>query len=287
MKRIAVLGANGQLGSAIKMIAKNEKDKFIFLLKEDLDITDKQNLFEKFKILNLDYCINCAAYTNVEAAENNIEAAFLINAEGVKNIAEVCTSNGVKLIHVSTDYVFDGKKTEPYRTTDQTNPINQYGKSKLAGEAFIQNTLREYYIIRTSWLYSVFAKNFLKTIIAKIENQETLSITTEEEGTPTSCLDLAAFILHIVKTNSIPFGIYNFSANGSTTWFGFAQEIVKNLDPKRLHNILPTDKFKTLANRPRYSVLDLEKTENVYKVLDNWQVSLSKEVKSYLNQLKD
>lgn len=283
MKRIVVLGANGQLGSTIKMIAKNEKDKYIFLSKEDVDITDKQNLFQQFKILNPDYCINCAAYTNVEAAENNIEAAFLINAEGVKNIAEVCSLNGVKLIHVSTDYVFDGKKTEPYRTTDQTNPINQYGKSKLAGEAFVQNTLKEYYIIRTSWLYSVFAKNFLKTIIAKIENQETLSITTEEEGTPTSCLDLAAFILHIVKTNSIPFGIYNFSANGSTTWFGFAQEIVKNIDPKRLHNILPTDKFKTLANRPKYSVLNLDKTEKIYQTLNNWQSSVFNMVQVYKN----
>ncbi len=283
MKRIAVLGADGQLGSTIKMIVKNERDKYIFLSKKDVDITDKPNLLQQFKILNLDYCINCAAYTNVEAAEKNVEAAFLINAEGVKNIAEVCAFNGVKLIHVSTDYVFDGKKTEPYRTTDQTNPINQYGKSKLAGEAFIQSKLKAHYIIRTSWLYSVFSKNFLKTIIAKIENNETLSITTEEEGTPTSCLDLAAFILHIVKTDLISFGIYNFSANGSTTWFGFAQEIVKNLDANRLDNILPTDKFKTLANRPKYSVFNLDETEKIYQALNKWQNSVSNMVEVFKN----
>lgn len=283
MKRIAVLGANGQLGSTIKMIAKSETDKFIFLSKEDVDITVKQNLSQQFKSLNIDYCINCAAYTNVEAAEKNVETAFLINAEGVKNIAEVCNSIGIKLVHISTDYVFDGKKSEPYKPTDQTNPINQYGKSKLAGEAFIQSTLKEYYIIRTSWLYSLFSKNFLKTVIAKIENNETLSVTTEEEGTPTSCFDLAAFILHIVKTDAIPTGIYNFSATGSTTWFGFAQEIVKNLHPEKLSSISPTGKFKTLAKRPKYSVLNLDETEKIHQTLNNWQSSVSNMVKAYKN----
>jgi dTDP-4-dehydrorhamnose reductase len=287
MKRIAVLGANGQLGTTIKFISNNEEDVFIFLSKDDVDITDKQNISNIFKHLNLDYCINCAAYTNVEGAENNVDIAFAINAKGAKNIAEICESENIKLIHVSTDYVFDGKKTEPYTTYDETNPISQYGKSKLAGELFIQKALKEHYIIRTSWLYSLFGKNFLKTIVSKIENNETLSITTEEQGTPTSCIDLAAFIIHIIKTDSIPYGIYNFSANGSTTWFGFAQEIVRNLDPKKVDAISPTDHFKTLAKRPKYSVLNLKKTENVYRVLDSWQVSVGTVVKHYLNKLND
>ena len=284
MKKVAVLGANGQLGETIKSISEDEKHEFSFLSREDIDITDKKKLSETFKRFKFDYCINCAAYTNVEGAENNIEDAFLINAEGVRNIAEVCNSNNVKLIHISTDYVFDGKKGKPYTTIDDTNPINQYGKSKLKGEVNIQEQLNEYYIIRTSWLYSLYEKNFLTTIIGKIENDAALRITTEEEGTPTSCADLAEFILHIVKTDAMPYGIYNFSANGSTTWFGFAQEIVRNLNPEKSDRILPTEKFKTLAKRPKFSVLNLKNTENFYRVLNSWKKSVSVMVEDYKNQ---
>lgn len=282
MKRIAVLGANGQLGTTIKALSESEAHVFMFFSKEDLDITNKQDVLDLFKPLKLDYCINCAAYTNVEGAETNRELAFAVNAEGARNIAEVCDFENIKLIHISTDYVFDGNKSEPYTTDDETNPISQYGKSKLAGELHIQDVLKAYYIIRTSWLYSPFGKNFLKTIVSKIENDEMLNITTEEEGTPTSCLDLAEFVLYILKTDSLPYGIYNFSANGSTTWFGFAQEIVKQFNPKRLNHISPTDKFKTLAKRPKYSVLDLEKTERVYRELNNWEESVGNVVHKYI-----
>ena len=284
MKKVAILGANSQLGKTIKSISKNEKHEFSFLSRQDVDITDKKSLKAAFKLSNYDYCINCAAYTNVESAEKNIEAAFFINAEGARNIAEVCSSNNVKLIHISTDYVFDGKKGKPYTTTDDTNPINQYGKSKLKGELYIQEQLNDYYIIRTSWLYSLYGENFLKTIIGKIENNVVLNITTEEEGTPTSCLDLAEFLLHIVETDTVPFGIYNFSANDSTTWFGFAQEIVKNLNPEKKDKILSTEKFKTRAKRPKFSVLNLKKTERYYRALNNWKKSVSVMVEDYKNQ---
>jgi dTDP-4-dehydrorhamnose reductase len=283
MKKVLVLGANGQLGKTIKFVSKAENIEFTFLSREGIDITNKKSLSDTFKLLKFDYCINCAAYTNVEGAEKNVEDAFFVNAEGAKNIAELCSSNGIKLIHVSTDYVFDGEKGEPYTTTDETNPINQYGKSKLKGEVYIQEQLNEYYIIRTSWLYSLFEKNFLKTIISKIENDEVLNITTEEQGTPTSCVDLAEFIIHLVKTDSIPYGIYNFSANGSTTWFGFAQEIVKSFNSQKLNNILPIEKFKTLTKRPKYSVLNLEKTEEIYKYLNSWKESVSVMVEDYKN----
>ena len=284
MKKVAVLGANGQLGKTIKSISEDEKHEFSFLSREDIDITDKKILSETFKRFKFDYCINCAAYTNVEGAENNIEDAFLINAEGVRNIAEVCNSNNVKLIHISTDYVFDGKKGKPYTTTDTTNPISQYGKSKLKGELYIQELLKEYYIIRTSWLYSLHGKNFLKTIISKIENNAVLNITTEEEGTPTSCKDLAEFIIHIVEIDTIPSGIYNFSANGSTTWFGFAQEIVKNLNPEKGDKIRPTGKFKTLAKRPKFSVLNLKNTEKYYSGINNWKKSVRVMVEDFKNK---
>jgi len=284
MKKVIVLGSNGQLGRTLQDFTDSETIKFSFLSKIELDITDKTRLKAVFKHINYDYCINCAAYTNVESAENNIKDAFAINADGAKNIAEVCDSHHVKLIHISTDYVFDGNKGKPYTTTDKTNPINQYGKSKLKGELYIQEQLNEYYIIRTSWLYSLYGKNFLKTIISKIENDEVLRITTDEEGTPTSCTDLAEFILHIIETESIPPGIYNFSANGSTTWFGFAKEIVEKLNPGRKDNILPTEKYKTLAQRPKYSVLNLKKTEKYYRVLNSWKKSVRTLVEGYKNQ---
>lgn len=284
MKKVIVLGSNGQLGRTLQDFTDSETIKFSFLSKIELDITDKTRLKAVFNHINYDYCINCAAYTNVESAENNIKDAFAINADGAKNIAEVCDSHHVKLIHISTDYVFDGNKGKPYTTTDKTNPINQYGKSKLKGELYIQEQLNEYYIIRTSWLYSLYGKNFLKTIISKIENDEVLRITTDEEGTPTSCTDLAEFILHIIETESIPPGIYNFSANGSTTWFGFAKEIVEKLNPGRKDNILPTEKYKTLAQRPKYSVLNLKKTEKYYRVLNSWKKSVRTLVEGYKNQ---
>ena len=202
MKKVVVFGANGQLGKTIKDFANTSTIEFHFFSRNDLDITDKNSLVNLFRDLSFHYCINCAAFTNVEAAETNTKDAFLINAEGAKNIAEVCETNHVKLIHISTDYVFDGNKTTPYSTTDKTNPINQYGKSKLQGELYIQELLKEHYIIRTSWLYSLHGKNFLKTIINKIDNDEVLNITTEQEGTPASCLDLVEFILHIIKIDN-------------------------------------------------------------------------------------
>ena len=285
MKKIIVLGSNGQLGRTIKETAGTENFELSFFSRSDIDITSKENLAAVFEHSNFDYCINCAAYTNVEGAEENFEDAFLINAEGVRNIAEICYSKNVKLIQISTDYVFDGKKGKPYTTNDETNPINQYGRSKLKGEFYIKELLNEFYIIRTSWLYSLYGKNFFKTIISKIIKGETLNITTEEEGTPTSCVDLSEFILEIIKSDLTPYGIYNFSANDSTTWFGFAQEIVRNLTPKKLDKIQPTKKFKTLAERPKYSVFNLQKTEKIYKKLNSWEKSVRLMVENYKSQI--
>lgn len=284
MKRAIVLGANGQLGKTIKDFSSTGTIEFDFFSRNELDITNKNSLKNAFENKDFHYCINCAAFTNVEGAETNIKEAFLINAEGVKNIAEICRLNEIKLIHISTDYVFNGEKRTPYDVKDSTDPINEYGKSKLQGESYIQEQLKEHYIIRTSWLYSLHGKNFLKTIIEKIKNEVILNITTEEEGTPTSCIDLAKFILFIMKEDTLPYGIYNFSAKGSTTWFGFAQEIVLNYNPKQLNSILPSEKFKTLAKRPKYSVLDVRKTEKNYITLEFWEGSVKAMVKAYKNQ---
>ncbi|MFP4844579.1 dTDP-4-dehydrorhamnose reductase [Winogradskyella sp. PE311] len=274
MKKIAVLGANGQLGKTLQYLAKNTINTYTFYTKDYIDVTNKKSIESIFNTLNFDFCVNCSAYTNVEAAETYIDEAFAINAEGVKNIAEVCEANKTKLIHISTDYVFDGEKKEPYLANDKTNPINVYGASKLKGEFYIQETLKEHYIIRTSWLYSPYGKNFVKSIINKIDKDLMLNITTEEKGTPTSCIDLSEFIFHLIDKESIPFGIFNFSAQGSTSWYGFAKEIAKQYDSNKEKNILPTDYFKTLANRPKYSVLDNSKTEEIYKRLAKWEKSV-------------
>lgn len=285
MKSVAVLGSNGQLGQTLNYLADNANGLFQFYSRTEIDISDKSTIEEVFKKNTFDFCINCAAYTNVEQAEVDSESAFSVNATGTKNLAEVCKTYGVVLVHISTDYVFDGSKTEPYTETDDTNPINQYGKSKLAGETHIAEILAEHYIIRTSWLYSTYGKNFMKTIIRKINDDEKLKITTEETGTPTSCLELANFILYLLASKNAPYGIYHFSGRGSTTWYGFALEITKLYNPEKLENITSVDAFETKAKRPKYSVLDHRKTEEVYnRPLNTWQNSLSETIELFKSQ---
>lgn len=270
MKQVVVLGSNGQLGQTINSLNKD----YVFFSHQEVDITIKEDLEKIFKSNQFSYCINCAAYTDVEGAESDEDKAFLINGEGVRNIAQVCKKYNTVLIHISTDYVFDGLSTEPYKTTDLPNPINQYGKSKLQGEKNIQRILSEHYIIRCSWLYSPYGKNFVKTIISKVQENKNLTITTDEVGTPTSCLELYKFIKYIIEQDKIPYGIYNFSAKGSTTWYLFALEIVKHIFPDKISDIFPTNTYKTEAKRPKFSVLDVHKTEAVYKKLKDWKKSV-------------
>lgn len=274
MTKVAVFGTNGQLGQTLQNQAHNQIESYEFFNKEEADITNKDQIHKIFSNNSFKYCINCAAYTNVDGAEQNKDIAFKINSEGVKNLSEICKKHNVILIHISTDYVFDGKATLPYKTTDKPNPINQYGKSKLDGECHVQKQLEKYYIIRTSWLYSPYGKNFVKTILSKVKEDIDLKITTEEEGTPTSCIDLSNFIISIIEKGDVPYGIYNFSAKGSTNWYLFALEVARNFFPNRVSKISPTSRYKTLANRPKYSVLNLEKTELIYQNLKDWKESL-------------
>ena len=182
-KRVLVTGANGQLGKTInELFSKNEDNlKFTFATRAELDITKEANLKVFFRNNKFDYCINCAAYTNVEQAEKTPKTAYKVNAEGVKYLAEACKETDTVLIHISTDYVFDGEKTEPYTVKDKPNPINEYGKSKLLGEQHIQDILEKYFIIRTSWLYSKkYGNNFYKTILEKAKAEKELFITDEQ-----------------------------------------------------------------------------------------------------------
>jgi len=228
MKTVLVLGASGQLGKCIKKLAEKEDNiDWLFMDSSEIDITSNCDLQACFNSKQIDYCINCAAYTNVEKAESEKEKAFLINADAVKNLALICKENSTVPIHISTDYVFDGKADQSYLETDATNPLNVYGASKLKGEAYIQEILHEYFIFRTSWLYSEFGHNFFKTILNKAEEGAKLNITTAQKGTPTNANDLAELILKLILEKNTKFGLYHFSNAGETTWYGFAKAILK------------------------------------------------------------
>ncbi len=277
MKKILVTGANGQLGKCIKDASLNFPDlEFDFKTREDLNITDESSVSDYFSENKLDYCINAAAYTNVEKAEGEPDKAFAVNTEAVKNIALACKSQNVVLIHISTDYVFDGEKQMPYTEKDKTNPINVYGASKLKGEQYVQEILNEYFILRTSWLYSQHGHNFYNSILKFALQGRELSITTEQTGTPTNANNLAKSILNIIAINCNKYGIYNFSDNGEATWYDFAKAILqetKQFDPRKLAK---TDHYRTFAKRPKNSVLDTLKFKNTFnKQLINWEKSLS------------
>ncbi len=257
MKKILVTGASGQLGLTIQDISNQYKNlEFIFLDSKQLDITNLNNIKNIFEKYQFDYCINCAAYTNVEQAEKTSEIAFEVNAEGVKNIALICKVNNVILIHISTDYVFDGEKQEPYNVDDIPNPINEYGKSKLKGEQYILTILDNYFIIRTSWLYSkIHGHNFYKTILNKAKSGEKINVTDEQIGCPTDAKNLTSYIIKFITVKNHNFGIYHFCDNKIMTWYSFAKSIINdnNLDASWL---LALDRnYRTFAERPKNSIL--------------------------------
>lgn len=284
MKKIVVTGANGQLGRCIKDAAAEFSDlEFVYVSKEELDI-EKEDLLKDFFSNNaFDYCINTAAYTNVEKAESEPEKAFANNAEAARNMAEVCKANDVVLVQISTDYVFDGKKKSPYLETDATNPLNVYGASKLKGEEYIRQNCDKYFIFRTSWLYSQYGHNFLKTILKYADEAKPLRITTEQTGTPTNANDLANALLHVITQDSTDYGVYHFSNSGETTWFGFAEEILLQTGKLKAANLVKTNHYRTFAERPTYSVLNTEKFLNVFKYpLIDWRKGVQNMFNQYL-----
>ena len=276
--KVLVTGANGQLGQCFQVLSKTFSNiDFTFVCSSELDITNMSDVETFFKNTAFDYCVNCAAYTKVDLAEKQKEQAFLINAEGAKHIAIACKINNVVLIHISTDFVFDGSKADPYLETDIPNPINVYGHSKLKGETCIQSILENYFIIRTSWLYSEFGLNFVKTMLKLASEKDHLTIVNDQLGSPTYAKDLAEFITKIIQSNSRDFGIYNFSNSGETNWFEFAITIfeLKNLNT----NVSPiaSNEYVTFAKRPKFSVLNTTKAEQTFSFkIENWKTSLKK-----------
>ena len=276
--KILITGANGQLGKCIRDISNLYPEyNFIFLGRKELDIVNKEAIRVLFDKEEFDYCVNTAAYTNVEKAESEKEKAFLVNGDGVKNLAKQCKKNNTTLIQISTDYVFDGKKRAPYTEKDPTNPVNVYGASKLEGEKTLQEIWRKHYIIRTSWLYSQYGQNFYNMILRFVNEGKSITVTTEQTGTPTNALDLSKAILKIISFNSNNFGIYHVSNTGKSTWYDFAKAILKNTEQIGTSKLVKVNYFSTFAARPNFSVLNTEKFTNEFGfLLPPWEKSLKK-----------
>jgi dTDP-4-dehydrorhamnose reductase len=277
---ILVTGANGQMGNELQVLAPAFPDyQFLFVAKEDLNIADASALEEYFSANSIDFCINCAAYTAVDKAESEEENAFLINATAVANLASACKKNNAQLIHISTDYVFDGTASQPYNETDNTNPVSVYGKTKLQGEEWAMQNAPSTIIIRTAWLYSSYKANFVKTMLRLMKEKESINVVSDQFGCPTYAADLAAAIMHIITSNQSKEnpGIYHYSNAGITNWYEFAVAIKELTGSNCVVNPIPTSQYPTPAKRPAYSVLDTTKIKETFKLdIPNWEKSLEK-----------
>jgi dTDP-4-dehydrorhamnose reductase len=269
MARILITGANGQLGNELKVVSKNFYGyEYIFTDIDKLDITSAEHTSDFIKKSRPDWIINCAAYNLVDKAESEPDQAMLINGTAVKNITDVIKGSECRFIHISSDYIFDGKSNVPYNEYSPANPLSAYGKSKLAGEKYAllhQGSM----IIRTSWLYSSFGNNFVKTIIRNAREKESLNVVSDQTGTPTYAADLAEAIMSIISgviRNQIALnaGVYSYSNEGACTWFDFAVEIIKEAGLTCQVNPVLTKDYLLAAQRPAYSVMDKSKIKDNY-----------------------
>lgn len=278
MQTILVTGSNGQLGSEMQQAAKRFPNfKYIYTDVAELDICDKNTLNNFVKENAVTVIVNCAAYTAVDKAEDDVELCYKINRDAVKNIAEVAKENNVKVVHVSTDYVFDGTNYIPYTEDMPVCPSSVYGKSKLEGEQVLLESCDEAVIIRTSWLYSSFGNNFVKTMMKLGTERDALNVIFDQVGTPTYAADLADSILNIISHKNFVAGIYHFSDEGVCSWYDFTKTI------HRIANItcnvqpIETKDYPVRTPRPHYSVLNKAKIKSTYGIaIPHWEESLKK-----------
>ena len=287
---ILVTGANGQLGNEMRIVSKRSSDRYIFTDVEELDITNRDAVMNFVKENDIKVVVNCAAYTNVDKAEDDEVTAELINVQAVKHLAEACKSNEATLIHISTDYVFGGNEGNTPRTEDEpVNPTGAYGRTKLHGEQAIQEVGCNYLIIRTAWLYSEFGNNFVKTMRRLTSERDKLNVVFDQIGTPTYALDLANVIMRFIEilkkennyqlstVNFQLYGVYHFSNEGVISWYDFAKEICElsgnECDIQPCHS----NEFPSKVKRPSYSVLDKTKIKNKLNItIPHWKESLKK-----------
>ncbi len=279
MLRILVTGGNGQLARCIRDVSPEHTDALVFVYKssKELDITDKAAVFNEFEKGGYRFCVNTAAYTNVDGAEKNQGSAESVNHNGPENLAEACDKNNMVLIHISTDFVFDGGQGVPYREKDGTNPLGVYGATKLRGEQAVVSNCKKYFIIRTSWLYSEYGSNFLRSMLKYGSERDSLSLVYDQIGTPTYAKDLAEVILSFIIGEIDDYGVYHYSNEGVASWYDFAKAIfdVKGIAIKPIP--IRTEAYPLLAKRPNFSVLDKTKIKNVLQIeIPYWRDSLLK-----------
>ena len=274
--KIIVTGSNGQLGNELKELASQYPEiDFVFFNRNELSIADKAALQTVFELHQPNYFINCAAYTAVDKAEEEKELATQINGTAVGEIAKLCEQNNCRLIHISTDYVFDGLAREPLNESDKVSPVNAYGESKLLGEQLALQNNPGAIIIRTSWVYSSYGKNFVRTMVRLMKEKESIGVVNDQMGSPTYAADLAQAILQIITSGKWVPGIYNYSNEGVISWFDFAVEIKKLINASCTVNPITTAQFPTPAKRPAYSVLDKTKIQATFNIqLKDWKESL-------------
>lgn len=289
MKRILVTGCNGQLGRAIRKEYANEKVSFINTDVVEgegitaLDITDISQVMELVKSEKPDVIINCAAHTNVDACETQWDLAYKINAIGPRNLSIAASEVNAKMIHVSTDYVFEGNGQKPYTEFDMPNPVSAYGKTKLEGERFVQQFADRYFILRTAWLYGD-GKNFVKTMLRLAETHDEVSVVCDQLGTPTSAVELAKMIHYLEGTDN--YGLFHATCEGDTNWAVFAEEIFKLAGKNVKVNHVTSEQYAQMnpasANRPAYSILDnyMLRLTSEYKMAD-WKDALQ----AYMKEL--
>ena len=276
---ILITGANGQLGNALREASNGSIHHYIFTDVEELDITSAVAVDEFIKREEIEVMVNCAAYTAVDRAEDEVAVADKVNHLAVANLAKSCAEHNATLIHISTDYIFDGEATSPYSEDSRPAPLNVYGKTKLAGECAIAESGCRHIVIRTSWLYSQFGHNFCKTMRRLSATESSLRVVCDQVGTPTYAGDLAEAIVHIIESNQLSkCGTYNFSNEGVCSWYDFAVEIAR-LSGNTACEITPcrSEEYPTKAIRPRYSVLSKEKFSQSFSIeIAKWQESLKK-----------
>ena len=277
--KILITGAYGMLGSDFREVLKD--NELIITGSKDLDITKENNVLQFIEDKKPEIVINAAAYTNVDNCETDYDNAYLVNAIGPKNLAVACNKLNIPLIHVSTDYVFDGSKTTPLSEEDKLGPKTAYGKTKLEGEKLVQENTKKYFILRTAWLFGINGKNFVKTMINLSKKNNLLKVVNDQKGCPTYCYDLAMAIKQLL--NSDKYGIYHLTNKGELSWYDFAKKIFELSNITINVKPVSTEEFPRPAPRPHYSVLSNQKWINAgFTPMRNYEDAL----KDYLSLLK-
>lgn len=271
---ILITGGHGQLGTELRHLLDEKKLEYLSTDADQLDITDKEGTYKFITDMKPEIIYHCAAYTAVDKAEDEgKELDEKINVEGTRNVAEAAKAAGATLIYISTDYVFDGKKKEGmYQVDDTTNPLSEYGRTKLLGEKAVQETMDDYYIIRTSWVFGIYGHNFIYTMQKLAETHDRLTVVNDQFGRPTWTRTLAEFMVFVIEKKA-PFGIYHLSNENSCSWYEFAKEILKDTDVE----VAPvtSEEYPQKATRPQYSIMDLSKAKGLGFEIPTWQEALN------------